>query len=57
MVRLIRREIEQRLHRVKISNVSKNAVCPRATTCLKVENSPRCNLYFEKCQRFNLKIM
>jgi len=57
MVELIRREIEQRLHRVKISSGAKNAACPRATNCLKVENSPRCNLYFEKCRRFNLKIM
>jgi hypothetical protein len=57
MVELIRREIDLRLHRVKISDQVKNAECPRATNCLKVENSPRCNLYFEKCQRFNLKMM
>ena len=57
MVELIRREIEQRLHRVKILIESKSVICPKADNCLKVENSPRCNLYFKKCRRFNLKMM
>jgi len=48
----MRPEIENRLHRVKISLINEEVTCPRGSQCDKVENSLRCNLYFSKCSRF-----
>ena len=48
----MRPEIENRLHRVKISLIEEEVTCPRGSQCDKVENSLRCNLHFSKCSRF-----
>ena len=48
----MRLDIENRLHRVKISLIKEEVKCPRSFQCDKAENSMRCNLYFSKCSRF-----
>ena len=50
----MRPEIENRLHRVKISLIKKEVTCPRGSQCDKAENSLRCNLHFSKCRRFKI---
>ena len=45
----MRPEIENRLHRVKISFIEEKVRCPRSSECDKAENSVRCNLHFSKC--------
>ncbi|MCJ7651345.1 MAG: hypothetical protein MUP85_22280 [Candidatus Lokiarchaeota archaeon] len=50
----MRPEIENRLHRVKISLIEVEVRCPRGSQCDKAENSMRCNLHFSKCSRFKI---
>ncbi|MBY9004885.1 MAG: hypothetical protein KGD73_12995 [Candidatus Lokiarchaeota archaeon] len=50
----MRPEIENRLHRVKISFIDGEVRCPRSSQCDKAENSFRCNLHFSKCSKFRI---
>ena len=48
----MRREVENRLHRVKITLDDKELNCPKAKNCFKAANCDRCNIYFEKCSHY-----
>ena len=45
----MRREVENRLHRVMITLDDKKLNCPKARTCVKATNCDRCNIYYKKC--------
>ena len=48
----MRNEIENRLHRVKIELEKKEVECPHMKECESVENSFRCNIFYQKCTKF-----
>ena len=45
----MKREIENRLHRVRISLDKSNVICPKSKECDKASNCGRCNEFYEKC--------
>lgn len=51
-INIMRKEIEQRLHRVKITLYNENICCPYSKKCDKAENCDRCNKYFKKCSKY-----
>jgi len=55
-VKIMRNEIEKRLHRVKITLNKNKIVCPRSEHCNKAESGARCDIYFEKCSIYNQSI-
>lgn len=50
------KNIEKRLHRVKITFNKKNIKCPYSNECNKASSGQLCNLFYKKCSIFIKKI-
>jgi len=53
-MKILRNEVENRLHRVKITLNKKEIACPYSQQCNKAEGGARCNNYYEKCSVYKL---
>ncbi|MFO7795545.1 MAG: hypothetical protein ACQERB_05990 [Promethearchaeati archaeon] len=49
------KEVENRLHRVKIALNTNNIRCPYSNSCSKKSEGGRCNIYYKKCSLFKEK--
>ena len=47
--KIMRIEVEKRLHRIKITLDKETINCPYSMTCDKSANCERCNSFFDKC--------
>ncbi|MHA1150747.1 MAG: hypothetical protein ACTSR8_21205 [Promethearchaeota archaeon] len=48
----MRREVENRLHRVMIKEKNVNIKCPKAPNCKYAASSERCNNFYIKCSLY-----
>ena len=48
--KIMRFEIEKRLHRVKIAFEHKEITCPLSKNCSQAENCMRCDDFYKKCR-------
>ena len=48
----MRREVENRLHRVMIKEKQDEIKCPKAPNCKHAANSERCNNFYTKCSLY-----
>jgi len=51
----MKKEVENRLHRVKITLNMNNIRCPHSNRCSKKSEGERCNIYYRKCSLFKEK--